>query len=140
MRHSGSGSRRDDHRADPGVGEQLEQQHVRPTPVDQVHRSDPAADGAGAARHLGDHAPGDGAVVDEPGDLVGVDPGDERRRVLGIGEQTGDIGEEDELLRAQLLGGYIVSSKDCSDEELEQAKAEGRFYSSYGNREYVFRE
>ena len=51
-----------------------------------------------------------------------------------------DPGLQSFVLRAQLLGGYIVSSKDCSDEELEQAKAEGRFYSSYGNREYVFRE
>ena len=44
------------HRADAGVGEQLEQHGVGDTPVDQVHLLDAVLDGAQAARDLRDHA------------------------------------------------------------------------------------
>lgn len=51
-----------------------------------------------------------------------------------------DPGLQRFVLGVQIQGGYIVSANDCSAEELEQAKANGRFYHSYGDREYVHRK
>ncbi len=44
------------------------------------------------------------------------------------------------VLSAQLEGQYIVSSKDCTAEELELAKADGRYCVSMGGRGYVRRK
>ena len=54
-----------DHGADAGVGEQLEQQHVRDAAVEEVGRADAAVDGVEAGRDLGDHPAGQRAVGDE---------------------------------------------------------------------------
>ena len=52
----------DDHRADPGVGEDLEQQHVGNPPVEDVSPAHTVAHGVHAAAHLRDHPAGDRAV------------------------------------------------------------------------------
>ena len=51
-----------------------------------------------------------------------------------------DPGLQNFVLSVQIQGGYIVSANDCSAEELAQAKADGRFYRSAGDLEYVHRK
>ena len=93
-----------DHRADAGVGEDLEQQDVCDPPVEDVGAAHSVAHRLDAARDLRDHAAGDRAVGDQRVELVGGGLADQRRRVVDVAAQTFDVGEVDELLGAERLG------------------------------------
>ena len=93
-----------DHRADAGVGEQLEQHDVGHAAVEDVGRADAAVDGVQAGVDLGDHAAAEGAVVDEPLQGRPADATDEAAGVGDVGQQALDVGEVDELLGAERLG------------------------------------
>ena len=95
---------RGDHRAGARAAEQLEQQHVRHPPVEQVGRPDAVLHGVEGGRHLGDHAAGQPAAVDHGLQLAGGDVADERRGVVDVGQQPGHVREEDGLLGLQRLG------------------------------------
>ena len=101
---SGPVGRADDHRADTGVGEHLEQQHVLDPSVEDVGAPHAVAHGLRAARHLRDHPAGDRAVGDERIEFVGRRLADEAARVVDVAAQALDVGEIDELLRAEGLG------------------------------------
>ena len=92
------------HGADPFVGEDLQQQDVGDPAVEDVGAADAVAHGADAAGDLGDHAAGDRAVGDQRVELVGRRLADQARRVVDVAAQALDVGEVDELLRAQRLG------------------------------------
>ncbi len=77
---------------------------MRDAAVEDVGLGDAAADGAGTGLDLRDHPADDAAGLDE---LVEDGRGglaDERLRVVRIGPKPLDVGEEDELLRAERLG------------------------------------
>src|SRR5579859_5277383 len=82
------------HRADAAVGEQLADQRVGHAAVDDVGLLD-ARHGADARLDLGDHAAGDGSLLDEGFKRRQVDPFDQ---ALALVENACDVGEEDHLL------------------------------------------
>ena len=98
-----------DHRADAGVGEELEQQAVGDAAVDDVGRLGAAADRVDAGLQLRPHP----AV--EPRqrllDLAHRGARDQRALVVGVGEPALDVGEEDRLVGAERgrdLAGRLV--------------------------------
>ena len=93
-----------DHRADAGVGEDLEQQHVGDAAVEDVGVVHAVAHGVGAARDLRDHAAGDRAVGDQSVEFVGGGLADQARGVVDVAPQALDVGEVDELLGPERLG------------------------------------
>ncbi len=93
-----------DHRADAGVGEDLEQEHVGDPAVEDVGAVHAVADGVGAAGDLGDHAAGDRAVGDELVEFVGGGLADQAGGVGDVAAQALDVGEVDQLLGAERLG------------------------------------
>ena len=93
-----------DHRADAGVGEHLEQQHVLDPPVEDVGAAHAVAHGLRAARDLRDHAAGDRAVGDQRVEFVGGRLANEAGRVVDVAPQALDVGEVDELLGTERLG------------------------------------
>ena len=93
-----------DHRADAGVGEDLEQQHVGDAAVEDVGPADAVAHGVDAAGDLGDHPAGDRAVGDQRVELVGRGLADQAGRVVDVAAEALDVGQVDELLGPQRLG------------------------------------
>ena len=93
-----------DHRADAGVGEQLDEQDVGDAAVEDVGPADAVAHGLDAARDLGDHPAGDGAVGHQRVELVGRGLADQAGRVADVAAEALDVGEVDQLLGIQRLG------------------------------------
>ena len=92
--------------------------------VQDVGAEDAVFDGVDAALDLGDHAAADDPAGHEAGDLVGADLTDEGRVVLGVLEDTPDVGEQNELFRPQgdgqlggggvgvdVVGGVVVNAQ-----------------------------
>jgi hypothetical protein len=91
-----------DLRADACVGEELEQQRVRPAPVDDVGRLHPAVDRVDAGLELRPHSALD--AVERGPDLVGRRLRDARFGIAGIPQPAIDVGEEDGLVSRHRRG------------------------------------
>ena len=93
-----------DHRADAFGREDLEQQHARHAPVEDVGDADTGPHRFDAAADLGDHPFTDDAVGDQLLGLGGGERRDARRRVVDVAADALDVGEVDELLGAERFG------------------------------------
>ena len=72
--------------------------------VEDVGRADPVADRPGTGASLRDHPAADRPRRHEAFQPVRVEPREEAFRVLPVGADPGDVGEEDQLLRLERLG------------------------------------
>src|SRR4029077_10620315 len=90
--------RRLDLGADSRIGEQLEQQRMRYPPVEDVRRAHAGVDRIQAGCELGAHAPGE--LRQLVLNAFGRGLSDQARGIFGISQPTGDVGEEDDLVRA----------------------------------------
>ena len=99
------GSFRFDHRADALTGEELEEERVRDTAVEDVGAPHAVVRRASTHDRIFGIIPSDSlpsaSSALEPGN---VDPRDQRGLVGIVGVEPGDVGEVDELLRVERLG------------------------------------
>ena len=84
-------------------GEGLVEYGVGLAAVDDVDAGDALLDGLDAAVDLGNHAAGDGALVFERLDVLNVEVADDVAH-LDVVAQALDVGEDDELFRAERAG------------------------------------
>ncbi len=70
-------------------------------PVEQVGTGRPGPDRLDARQHLRHHPAPDHAGGDAGFDVADRRPGHQRRRVVDVGHQTADVGEEDHLLGSE---------------------------------------
>lgn len=94
----------DDFRSDTFAGEDFQQEGVWDSSVDEVDFADASIKRIDGGADLGDHAAFDGAVFDEVQGFRAGQRIDEAGRVAGITQDTGNIGNVDELDGLEFLG------------------------------------
>ena len=91
----------DDFRADALVRENFQQQRMRRAPVDEVDASNAGLKRAHGGVDFRNHAGGNHAGLFQPGNFVDAQRRNERVWIFRVGEQTGNVGHEDEAPRLE---------------------------------------
>src|SRR5919107_4796072 len=90
-----------DHGSASGSGENLQEQRIRSTPIDDVGALDASGGRTDAGLDLGAHSTSERPIRHETRKIVGVSKGDQSGRVIPIAQDSGSASQVDELLRVQ---------------------------------------